>query len=178
MKTNSDYRYMAQKASKYKSRCDGWRIKARTYETLMRRAMTCIQSIPEAHVCPDVKDARFILLQADFFIKRTSEVQMTAGTGDGQGCDLHRNGCQVAGCTDYDAINKVCLYHGQGCKYREEIQALAALIERVCQLERYTVEEIERWLNTLPLNGYAVMKLRSPLDGIEAVTGRIQNGKR
>jgi len=38
--------------------------------------------------------------------------------------------------------------------------------------ERYTVEEINRWLNGLPLNGYAKQHIDNPYDGIKAVTTR------
>ena len=38
--------------------------------------------------------------------------------------------------------------------------------------ERYSIEEIKKWLLTLPLNSYASVTIVSPSSGIKAVTER------
>jgi len=76
----------------------------------------------------------------------------------------------------WDAVWDCCMAlgmalssHGTG---EQDVCAFIRDLHRRANETRYTAEEIRLWLETLPLNGYAVMKLKSPLDGIAAVTER------
>jgi hypothetical protein len=59
-----------------------------------------------------------------------------------------------------------------GLTGEQDVLAFIRDLHRRAGEERYSIEEIKKWLLTLPLNSYASVTIVSPSSGIKAVTER------
>jgi hypothetical protein len=96
--------------------------------------------------------------------------------------DLHRRSDQYdQGLKQATTLLVLCAKHAEVPPTWEPLQTLCGVLLQLKNLiagmhrragEGYSVEEITRWIETLPLAAYAMQHINDPQDGIKAVTKR------